>query len=506
MPTTDSPALDLLHALVLDDGRRWGEAAAGFQRADAAAVLDQDSPTPYQFLTRSRGGSKTADLAGIAIAAMLAQLPRGARLYGLAADRDQGRLLLDSIAGYSARTPELKNALRVDAFRVTATRSGSVLEVLAADAPGAWGLRPAFLIVDEIAQWGTTGAPRRLWEATSSAIAKVQGARMVVLTSAGDPAHWAHGVLEHALADPLWRVHEVRGPAPWLDPERLAEQQRRLPESSWRRLFLNEWTAPEDRLTTVDDLAACMMLDGPLPPQDGVRYVIGLDVGTVNDRTVGVVAHAEPVTRTLPDGEVTSGVRVILDRIQVWAGSRAKPVQLAEVGDWLDFTAKGYGGATVVFDPFQAVELTQRLSRRGVKVEQFNFTAASVGRLALTLYQLLRARTLALPNDPDLLDELANMRLRETTPGTYRLDHDPDKHDDRAIALALAAHELVERGGRHSAAGVAGVVYHDRRHRPELTVEGAIADFYAEKDRRRRIREAERRREAAAYRDPRACS
>jgi phage terminase large subunit-like protein len=255
-----------------------------------------------------------------------------------------------------------------------------------------------------------------------------------------------------------------------------------------------------------DDLAACTVLDGPLPPQGGVRYVIGLDVGTVNDRTAAVIAHAEPVTRTLADGEVTSGVRVILDRLQVWAGSRARPVQLAEVGDWLDLAAGEYNHAAVVFDPFQAVELTQRLSKRGVSVEQFNFTAASVGRLALTLYQLLRARSLALPNDSALLDELANVRLRETSPGTYRLDHDPDRHDDRAIALALAAHELVERSGRHSAAGIAGVFYHDRRLAQELTVEDQLAAYHAAKERRRRIGEAERRREAAAYRDPRTCS
>jgi hypothetical protein len=45
---------------------------------------------------------------------------------------------------------------------------------------------------------------------------------------------------------------------------------------------------------------------------------------------------------------------------------------------------------------------------------------------------------LALPDDDDLLDELANLRVRESAPGVYRVDHDPDKHDDRAIALALA--------------------------------------------------------------------
>jgi hypothetical protein len=103
------------------------------------AVLDPESPTPYHFLTRSRGGSKTADLAGMATAAMLTQLPPRSRLYGLASDQSRGALLADSIAGYAARTPELRGVLRIDAYRVTATRSGSTLDVLAADAPGAWG-------------------------------------------------------------------------------------------------------------------------------------------------------------------------------------------------------------------------------------------------------------------------------------------------------------------------------------------------------------------------------
>jgi hypothetical protein len=53
---------------------------------------------------------------------------------------------------------------------------------------------------------------------------------------------------------------------------------------------------------------------------------------------------------------------------------------------------------------------------------------------------------LVLPDGPELLAELGNVRLRETSPGVLRMDHDPDKHDDRAIALALAAHQLLDRG------------------------------------------------------------
>lgn len=209
-----------------------------------------EGPAPYNFLTRSRGGSKTDDLGGMAVAEMLTTLPPGSQLIGLAADRDQGRLLLDSIAGYAARTPLLRNALELGAYRVTACRGGSSLSILAADAPGAWGTRPRRLIVDELANWGSTVGPRRLWEAASSSAAKVKDSRMTVLTSAGDPAHWSHKLLEHALEDPLWRVNEVRGPAPWLDRERLEEQRRRLLPSSYQRLFENRWTAAEDRLTS----------------------------------------------------------------------------------------------------------------------------------------------------------------------------------------------------------------------------------------------------------------
>ena len=39
--------------------------------------------------------------------------------------------------------------------------------------------------------------------------------------------------------------------------------------------------------------------------------------------------------------------------------------------------------------------------------------------------------------DPDLWDQSGICR--------YRMDHDPGRHDDRAVALALAAHHLVSR-------------------------------------------------------------
>ena len=125
-----SDALDTLYGLVLEDGRRWGEAAAPFQREDAEAILEPGG-VPFHYLTRSRGSSKTSDLAGIAISVALTQAPPGARMYAVAADRSQAGLLVQAVAGYVQRTPELRGALEVQTWRASAPRTGVVLEVSA---------------------------------------------------------------------------------------------------------------------------------------------------------------------------------------------------------------------------------------------------------------------------------------------------------------------------------------------------------------------------------------
>ena len=433
----------VLGALVLEDGRTWGEAARPFQVDDARAILADQTDTPYSYITRPRGASKTSDLAGIGLAWLVTHAPAGARGYAVAADRDQARLLLDAASGFLARTPGLGGAVAVEAWRIVHRQSGASIEALAADGPSAYGLRPAFVIVDEIGQWASTSGPRTVWDAIFTSVVKVPDCRLVVLTTASDPAHFSYQILEHARREARWRTAELPGPCPWLDPAALAEQERLLLPSVYARLHLNVWTAPEDRLTTRDALARCVVLDGPQDPVPGTKYVITLDIGLKSDRTVAVVAHVKPRA-----GEDGAAVTVVLDRIAVWAGTRKEPVSLDGVEAWLAQASRDYNGARVVADPYQAAQLLERLRARQVRAEDFPFTAQSVGRLAHRLYSAIRDAALELPNDADLLDELAHVQLRETSPGVYRLDHDSGRHDDRAIALALAVNWLSDRGHR----------------------------------------------------------
>lgn len=436
--TTHDDAMAVLAALVLEDGRRWGEAATDWQRADAAAVLDLSGPRLH-FQTRPRGGSKTTDEAGVALAVLLEQAPPGSRSYALATDGEQAGLLTDAMRGFVARTPELQGAVKVMARQVVNTRTSAALEVLPADGASAWGLRPYFVVADELAAWPHTRNYVQLWEAVISAMPKTQG-RLVCLTSAGDPSHWSFRVIEGARTSKQWRVSEIPGPLPWREPADLEEQRRMLPESSYARLHLNQWAQAEDRLTTVEAVRACIGHEGVLMAEKGVDYVVSLDIGLTNDRTVAAVGHR------IEFADRSHGV--VLDRMDVWQGRKGAPVDLVAVGEHLAEVCGQYNGARLVFDPYQGQHLAQVLRSRGVTAKAFTFSQSSTGRLGMLLFRLLRDGLLDLPDDPDLVAELAGVTLRENAPGSYRLDNAPGTHDDRAVALALLAHELLEHHPR----------------------------------------------------------
>jgi phage terminase large subunit-like protein len=427
----------LLAGLVLENGKRWIEVATDWQLDDARAILEPGDGDPLlHFLTRPRSGSKTTDLAGVTLAALIEQVPPGGRCYAVAGDRDQARLLVDAIAGFVTRTPGLAGSITVDRYTAS-TPTGARLEVIPADAASSYGLRASLFVVDELTNWPSLN--RDVWVSIVSAVPKVRGCRLVCLASAGDPAHWSYRVRERARESKAWRLHEVPGPVPWVDEDALTEQRGLLTDSQFARLHGNIWTASEDRLVSVENLAAAVRNDGPLDYRPGVTYKIGVDLGLRHDRTAIAICHSEAV----PDQPRVR--RVVLDRMVVFEGTRADEVHLAEVETALFEAWRMYGKPRIRLDPWQGIGLAQRLRSRGVSVEEWSYSPQRYGATASVLFGLLRDGLLDLYDHPALLDELANVRLRETLPGLLRVDHDSDRHDDMVQALGFAVTALVER-------------------------------------------------------------
>jgi hypothetical protein len=261
---------------------------------------------------------------------------------------------------------------------------------------------------------------------------KVADCWLAILTTAGSPDHPSHKLLVHARSSPEWFTQEVPGPCPWVSPDALAEQRHGLAESTFQRLHMNVWTTAEDRLVSAEDLAACVVNDGPQEPRPGVRYVMALDMAYTNDQAVLCLCHRE-------------GDRVVLDQMRAWKGSRLRPIRERDVEETLLEAHRSYRRPQVLLDPWQTKGMAQRLRTQGVRVDEFGFSTQSVGRIALALHTALRNHTVALYDDEQLLTELARVRLEERGPGQYRLDHAHGEHDDRAVALAMCCAHLVDR-------------------------------------------------------------
>lgn len=96
------------------------------------------------------------------------------------------------------------------------------------------------------------------------------------------------------------------------------------------------------------------------------------------DRTVAAVAHRDPHTG-----------HVFLDAMRTWSGHPANPVHLQDVEAEVAVLARTFA-APVVFDPYQAALLAQRLHAAGVSVKEYPFTSESRRKLfGVVLQQLL---------------------------------------------------------------------------------------------------------------------
>ena len=177
--------------ILLEDGTPFGQVMEAWQRADFAAL---DAGTyRHAYLERPRGHSKTGDLGTEAVVELILGRP-GQALYCAAADEGQAALLFDDVKGKFERHPTLRPLVRILQREVLVTATGSRLKVLASDAPSAYGLRPDWIAVDELAEWKR----RDLWDSLWTATGKRPRCRVLVISTAG----WDQGPASPGKCDP----------------------------------------------------------------------------------------------------------------------------------------------------------------------------------------------------------------------------------------------------------------------------------------------------------------
>jgi len=399
---------------------------ADFEALDAGwsdvAGLSAESPCRRAWLERSRGHSKTSDIA-VAVAWALVFSQRSLRGVAAAGDKDQAKILRDAIDRL-VKINHWQQFLDVQQAKVVNRSTGSTLDIISGDAPSSYGLLPDFIVCDEICHWKS----RDLWDSLLSSAAKRAKCVLIVITNAGWTDSWQFATREAIQQDPAWYFSRQNGPvASWITHSLLEEQQRLLPDIAYRRLWLNEWSSGTgDALTgeTIDN--AVDPLHGPMNGEElETVFSAGLDLGIRRDKSALCVV-----------GKNMQG-RIKLAYTQTWTPPPGGSVDLIDLEDKVRAVARRFR-CPVNFDPWQSELLKQRL-RGIVNMREVTFTGSNLQAMASFTLESFNSRSIALYPDEELLTDLRRLRVIEKSYG-FRLEspRDGTGHGDLGTAFQLA--------------------------------------------------------------------
>lgn len=417
---------------------RFGDVMAPFQRErfehlapDLLAVLaEQPPPCGRHFWEGTKGSSKDTDLAAMTLWLMaFADRPIEGRIG--AADRDQAAELRGAAKDFLAANPWLAERVEVNLWDVRCPATGACSKIVAADSAGSHGGRPDWLVLNEL--HAISDGKREFVETMMDNAEKVERV-VVIATNAGFQHTWQFQWREDARTSPDWFFHRMGEPAPWITAKALARAERRNSRTRFQRLWLGIWVPQAgDAIDQADIDAALTMARPHETGQEGWLYIAGLDLGVKRDHAALVILGIQP----------GSG-RVAVAKVKSWRPIGGQ-VDLRAVREYVREAAVDFGLWVVLFDPHQAELMAQDLIAQGVRCEPMLFVGRNLDRMASTLMQSFRSRTLDMYREPDLLADLQRLTIEERKWG-YKLTSatDDQGHADRAIALAIALPEATE--------------------------------------------------------------
>lgn len=421
--------------------KRFGECIDPWQRdmlapmipaVDSLAGLCEHNG-PWRFMhILARGHNKSSLEAWIA-AFLLYASKRIIHGYVLAADRDQGRLILQAVDDLLRLNPWID--LTVQRNRIVGP--GGTVDVLSCDAASSMGLRGNFYIADEFTHWRRQDE----WTAIVTGLRKVHPTLFAAISNAGVIGSWQHQAYVEACENPEWSVFHRRGIlASWLDHAGIERDRRLIPPSEAKRLYDNEWVDPSEDYDYIrrSEVALCERddLHYRLRREPNVdNYVAAIDYGPRKDRTALCVGHCD------------ANNCVIVDRLDVWCG-RDYPdgiVPIVRVERWIDEIVRSFNPRVIIIDPYQMEGTLQWAKSLGYPVEPFrsrggagNYEMAQHLRALILTQRLFWPRNIGLVDGETLADEIVALRVKPTSYG-YRFDHENNKHDDRAVAVSMMA-------------------------------------------------------------------
>jgi phage terminase large subunit-like protein len=398
-----------------------------------------------------RKNGKSTLCSAIALYGLLASGEAGAEVYAAAGSKDQARIVFDQARAFVEASPRLREWLQPMRNVIVCKQNGGIFRVLSSDAPLQHGLNPSLVVIDEL---HAHEDPELYWALTTGQLAR-ENPLVVSITTAGydresilwdvysrgralrdEGVHamrrerfffrWFEGPHNCSLQDPV--ALKAANPSSWLTAADLQREARRMPESVFRRLHLNQWTATEDAWLSEDSWDACKgnpVIDPALPVYAGV------DVGLMRDSSALVGCQWR-------DGKLHVKQRIWLPEDNPNLG--AQDIRIA-VGRFAGATP---GLKEVAYDPWAFRESAEELFDRGVPMVQFDQNSSRMSPASQKLYELVDEGRLVHDGDPVFKQQILAAVAADTERGWRISKRKSKQRIDATVALAIASDRAAE--------------------------------------------------------------
>ena len=400
---------------------------------------------------------------------------RYAEAYALANDLEQaqGRVFAACRRIVEA-SPLLRREAKVSANKIEFFGTGATITAVGSDYASAAGANPTISVFDEL--WAyTSERSRRLFDEMIPPPTRKLACRLTV-TYAGfeGESELLEEMYKRALSQPeigndlragdgllaFWS-HSVI--APWQTDEWLNDMKRALRPNQYARMILNKFSSSEENFVEMAWWDSCTT-GQPVVADRSLPVWIGVDASTKRDSTA--------IVAVTWDREVKK-VRLINHRI--FHPSPNDPINFArDIEETILDYARRFKVKAVVYDPYAMAASAQRLSKAGVKMEEYPQSLSGLTATTQNLFELVKGGGLIVYPDAEIRTAVSHAVALESTRG-WRLTKGATSHKiDVVVALSLACLAAVRKGEvprmrvGYMPKGIGRVIWKDDK--PEPTV------------------------------------
>ena len=212
-----------------------------------------------------------------------------------------------------------------------------------------------------------------------------------------------------------------------------ADQRATLRPGTFSRLHENRRASGAESFIDMDQWDACID-PNHRPGLSGEALFVGVDAAIKHDSAAVVAVSFDYESK-----------RVVLVKHRIWQPSTYEPLNIdSTIGAFLRELSRAHSLRSVRYDPYQLVDLSQRLQVEGIPMQEYPQTTANLTAMGQNLYELIQAHNIKLYPAPDLRMQASHAIAVQGSRGWKIAKEKSAFKVDSIVAMAMAALAAVE--------------------------------------------------------------